>query len=42
MLIVKLYRKKKNIKLSSDVNVSISIDGNLIAKISAESVFSTH
>ena len=42
MLIVKLYRKKKNIKLSSDVNVSISIDGNPIAKISAGSVFSTH
>lgn len=34
--------KKKNIKLSSDINVSISIDGNPIAKISAGSVFSTH
>ena len=42
MLIVKFYRKKKNIKLSSDVNVSISIDGNPIAKISAGSIFSTH
>lgn len=42
MLIVKHYRKNKNIKLSSDVNVSISIDGNPIAKISAGSVFSTH
>lgn len=35
-------QKKKNIKLSSDVNVSIRIDGNPIAKISAGSVFSTH
>ena len=42
MLIVKLCRKKKNIKLSSDVNVSISIDGNPITKIDAGSVFSTH
>lgn len=42
MLIIKLCRKKKNIKLSSDVNVSISIDGNPITKIDAGSVFSTH
>lgn len=42
MFIVKLCRKKKNIKLSSDVNVSISIDGNPITKIDAGSVFSTH
>ena len=42
VLIIKFCRKKKNIKLSSDVNVSISIDGNPIAKISAGSVFSTH
>ena len=42
MLIVKLCRKKKNIKLSSDVNVSISIDGKPITKIDAGSVFSTH
>lgn len=42
MFILKLFRKKKNIKLSSDVNVSISIDGNPIAKINAGSVFSTH
>lgn len=42
MLIVKLCRKKKNIKLLSDVNVSISIDGKPITKIDAGSVFSTH
>lgn len=42
VLIIKFCRKKRNIKLSSDVNVSISIDGKPIAKIDAGNVFSTH
>ena len=41
-LIIKFCRKKRNIKLSSDVNVSVSIDGKPIAKIDAGNVFSTH
>lgn len=42
VLIIKFCRKKRNIKLSSDVNVSVSIDGKPIAKIDAGNVFSTH
>ena len=42
VLIIKFCRKKRNIKLSSDVNVSVSIDGKPIAKIDEGNVFSTH
>lgn len=42
VLIIKFCRKKRNIKLSSDVNVSVNIDGKPIAKIDAGNVFSTH
>lgn len=42
VLSIKFCRKKRNIKLSSDVNVSVSIDGKPIAKIDAGNVFSTH
>ncbi len=42
VLIIKVSRKKRdNIKLSSDVNVSVSIDGCPLAKIEAGNVFST-
>ena len=42
MFIVKICRKKKNIKLSSDVNVSVSIDGHSVARINAGDVYTTH
>ncbi len=41
-LILKTRRRKNNIKLSSDVNVSISIDNIDIAEINAGEVYSTY
>ena len=41
-LILRSCRIKKNIKLCSDANVSVYIDGRPIAKINAGEVFATH
>lgn len=41
-IILMLARKKKNVKLSSDVNARISIDGHHVAEINAGNVYATY
>ena len=42
VFILRSCRKKKNIKLCSDANVSVYIDGSHVAQINAGDVFATH